>query len=539
MTSLPRSPGTSRAKVYLRQNAIVEPLYNQWYAWPYLISPMTAPMYVANLHLRLMESFVANPRVHMAALENPEMAGGPFLAFDEGKVEAVRRLVEKTRSESAPLLEFAEAVRQLTRLLAENADGASLQPLYARVPERLRGLVELVYDVNHHASIRFLEPLLYRSAAFDQGAQSVHLSLVEDDSRSFVFSTPRLEDGGKLALRVPFRHDALDGLFRLRDEPGDAGEAAEALGVASGDAARFEKLFTTDPPRPRDPHRDSGVRVRYFGHACVLVETRDTTILTDPVVAYEHGAGPARFSFADLPERIDHVLITHAHQDHCMLETLLQLRSRIGRIVVPRSGGGGLADPSLKLMLQASGFRDVVELDALESLETPDGSITAVPFFGEHGDLDIRSKTTYMVRLLGKSLLFCADSNAFEPRLYDHVADAIGELDALFIGMECDGAPMSWLYGPVVTAPLARRMDQSRRLDGSNCERGMTLVRRLRPRSVYVYAMGAEPWLGYLTSIHYTEASRPIVESRQLVRECLSMGVCAESLYGSKEWRLP
>jgi hypothetical protein len=111
----------------------------------------------------------------------------------------------------------------------------------------------------------------------------------------------------------------------------------------------------------------------------------------------------------------------------------------------------------------------------------------------------------------------------------------VGDLDAAFVGMECDSAPMSWLYGPLVTASLARRMDQSRRLDASNRERGMELVKRLRPRAVDFYAMGSEPWLTYLTSIFYTESSRPIVESRALVRECLAMGICAESLFGKKE----
>src|SRR5262245_6827528 len=146
MSNRTASPGTSRAKVYLRQNAVAEPLYNQWYAWPYLVSPVTAPMYVADLHLKLMESFVSNPQAHVAALRNPEMAGGPFLAFVEGRVDAVARLVAETRRRSARMLEFADAIRELSRILAERADGASLQPLYAEVPERLKGLVELVYD---------------------------------------------------------------------------------------------------------------------------------------------------------------------------------------------------------------------------------------------------------------------------------------------------------------------------------------------------------------------------------------------------------
>ena len=533
-----RPAGTSRAKVYLRQNALAEPLYNQWYAWHYLVSPLTAPMYVGNLHLRLMESFVENPQIHVAALRNPEMAGGPFLDFDESKVGDVARLVEHTRRRSAPLLKFAEAVRDLTRILADRADGSSLQPLYAEVPTPLRGLVELVYDVQNHPSIRFLEPLVYRSAAYDESAQSLHFSVVESDDRPFVFSTPRIEEGARLEIARPFRDEGLDRVFRMREHAQPLGFAREALDVSGPMEARFESLFTEEAPRPAQPYAGPGVRVRYLGHACVLIETRDTTILTDPVIGYEHGRASARFSFADLPPRIDYVLITHAHQDHCMLETLLQLRHKIRHVVVPRNNGGGLADPSLKLALKASGFPNVVEIEELGEIATADGTITSIPFLGEHGDLNILSKTTYLVRLLGKSLLFCADSNAFEPRLYDNLAHIIGELDAVFIGMECDGAPMSWLYGPVMTAPLARRMDQSRRLDGSDCARGMQLVKRLRPRSVYVYAMGSEPWLSYLTSIHYTDESRPIVESRALVRDCLAMGICAESLFGKKELQL-
>ena len=525
----------SSSEVYLRQNALAEPLYNRWYAWPYLVSPVTAPMYVGNLHLRLMESFLANPQGHVAASKNPAMRGGPFLNFDESKVPGVERLLEKTRREAAPLLEFADAVRDLTRILTTRADGSSLQPLYGAVPEPLQGFVELVYDVNNQPAIRFLEPLLYRSRYYDESAQSIALSVVDDDDRPFVFSTPRLEENDGLCLGLPYRHEGLDRLFRMREEPKPLGFAREALGLSDSANGRFEKLFTDQPPRAAEPRDLSGVRVRYFGHACLLIETRDTSILTDPVIAYDHGNGIPRFGFADLPRKIDYVLITHAHQDHCMLETLLQLRHKVGHVIVPRNNGGGLADPSLRLALERSGFERVSEIDELGSVETPGGSITSIPFLGEHGDLNIRSKTTYLVRLLGKSLLFCADSNAFEPRLYDHLRDLVGDLDAAFIGMECAGAPMSWLYGPLLTAPLARRMDQSRRLDASDCERAMGLVTRLRPRAVYVYAMGSEPWLTYLTSIHYTEQSRPIVQSRALVEACRGLGVPAVALFGKNE----
>jgi hypothetical protein len=105
----------------------------------------------------------------------------------------------------------------------------------------------------------------------------------------------------------------------------------------------------------------------------------------------------------------------------------------------------------------------------------------------------------------------------------------------MFLGMECDGGPLSWLYGPLLTKPLARKLDQSRRLNGSDYDRGFDIVKRLNPKHVYVYAMGQEPWLTYLTSIQYTEESRPIVDSNRLVEECRGRTIGSERLFGTKE----
>ena len=186
-------------------------------------------------------------------------------------------------------------------------------------------------------------------------------------------------------------------------------------------------------------------------------------------------------------------------------------------------------------MLQNVGFRRVREIDELEAIEVEGGAITGLPFLGEHADLNIRTKIAYAIKLEGNSIVCAADSNNIEPQLYAHLHDVIGEVDVFFVGMECDGAPLSWLYGPLLTKPLPRRMDQSRRFDGSDFEKAFDIVKRLNPREVYVYAMGQEPWLTYLTSIQYTDASRPIVESNKLVQECASQGRVAERLYGHKE----
>ena len=399
----------------------------------------------------------------------------------------------------------------------------------------LKGYVELTYDLNNNAALRFIEPLLYKSPFYDESSQSVTLSLVEKDDRPFVFSTPRLPDDKVLHVRRPFRDAAYDELFKMKVEPQPVAYIAELLGITGGEWELFSSFFTEEPPAPGARYAGDDVRIRYLGHACILVETKDVSVLIDPVVTYKDPADEARYTFIDLPEVIDYVLITHNHADHCMFETLLQLRHRIRNIIVPKNNGGLLQDPSLKLVLQNIGFRNVREIDEMEEVEIPGGAITGLPFLGEHADLNIRSKTAHLVSLLGKTILCAADSNNIEPKLYKHIHDLVGDIDVLFLGMECDGAPLTWLYGPLLTAPLARKLDQSRRLDGSNCEKGLCIVELLSPKQVYVYAMGLEPWLTYLTSIHYTDESRPIIESSRLVEECRGRGLTTERLFGQRD----
>jgi L-ascorbate metabolism protein UlaG (beta-lactamase superfamily) len=521
--------------VYLRPNVLIEPLYNQWYAWPNLISPATAAMYVANQHLKIMQSFVAAPQVHVSALKNPAMLGGPFLNYDASYAPAIRELMERTAREHAHMVEFAEAVKRLDQILADESQGYSLEPLYRRVPDILKGYVELVYDLNNHPSMRFMEGLLYRSRFYNPQSQSIAMSLVEGDSRSFVFSTPRLKNDGHLHLDIPFDHEGLRELFKMKQTPRIYAWIKDALGVRDEDDALFSTFFTEEAPPPSASYDGDGVRVRYFGHACVLIETRTTSILTDPVISYPFPGGGDRYTLADLPASIDYVLITHSHQDHCMAEPLMQLRHRIKNLIVPKNNAGFLADPSLKLVLQQIGFKQVREVDEMEAIEVEDGYIMAVPFLGEHGDLNIRTKSAYLMSLNGKTLFFGADSNNLEPALYDHIQKAAGNLDILFVGMECEGAPISWLYGPLMTKPLLRKMDQSRRLDGSDHAKVLEIVERLKPSEVYVYAMGQEPWLTFLTSIKYTPQSRPIVESDKLVAECRNRGLVSERLFGHKE----
>jgi L-ascorbate metabolism protein UlaG (beta-lactamase superfamily) len=521
--------------LYLKQNVLVEPLFNQWYAWSCLISPAAAAMFIANSHLKIMQSFVAAPQMHVNALKNPAMRGGPFLNYGVGRTPDVKRLIDKTKKEQAHMLELAAAIQSVSELLENEGTGASLEPLYEKIPAPLKGYIELVYDLNNHPSIRFIEGLLYRSPYYDTKAQSIALSLVERDDRPFALSTPSLHDGGQLSLPLPFSAPELDELFKMKFVPRPYGYIKDLLQVADSDDELFSSFFTEEPPEVAPRYEGESARVRYFGHACILLESKDVSILTDPVISYKYDSDTYRYTYADLPDEIDYILITHNHQDHCMFETLLQLRHKLKQVIVPKNSGGGLADPSLKLVLENIGFRNVREIDEMESIEFEGGSITGLPFLGEHADLNIRTKLAYLIKLRDRSVLCAADSNNLEPKLYEHIHGLVGDIDTMFLGMECDGGPLSWLYGPLLTKPMPRKFDQSRRLNGSNCERGISIVNLFNPRNVYVYAMGQEPWLTYLTSIQYTDESRPIVESNMLVEQCRARAITSERLYGCKE----
>lgn len=522
---------------YLKLNVAIEALMDRWYAWSHLVSPATAAMNIKNRHLQIMESYIKNPKIHAAAVKKPEMLGGPFIDYEGGRVAEIKSLHDHTLIKRANMLEFTNAVYELNDLLQKEAVGYSLDALYQKVPDILKGFVELYYDLNEHPNFRFFEALLYKSQYYDESAQSISLQLVEaDDARSFVLSTPRLDDEHLIHLDVPFKAETIDELFRMKRIPGDYQKLKEKLQIKPEQEALFESFFSTEPPKKYQKYEGSGIRTRYFGHACVLVETSEISILVDPIISYDgYETDVDRYTVDDLPEQIDYVLITHNHQDHVLLETLLQLRYMIKHIVVPSSGKGNLQDPNLKLMFNNIGFDNVIELDDMESIKMDKCTITGLPFLGEHSDLDVRSKLCYHVALHNDfKVLFAADSCNVQPEIYKRVQTVMGDIDVLFLGMECDGAPLSWLYGPLLSNKLDRDKDQSRRLAGCNYDQGRNLIEIFHPKNVFVYAMGLEPWLQFISSIKYTDESRPIIESNKLVNECNENSIMAERLFGER-----
>lgn len=528
-----------RDKLCLRPNIAVEPLIDQWYAWPHLIAPATAARNLTHRHLRIMDSYLSNPEAHAAAARDPGLAGGPFMNFEHARVAEISGLRDRTVTMRQNMIEMSAAIDELDSLLDEHAEGYSLEPLYQLIPAALQGYVELGYDLRNQASFRLIERLLYTSHYHDPAAQSLMLSAVTDDSRPFIFSTPRLGSPDTIDWRMPFACAAVDALYRLKSQPASFSEIRELLGVTEPNNALLRSFLTDQTPPETTRYMGAGLRWKYFGHACVLIESSDFSILTDPAVSYAYDGASDRFTYADLPPSIDFVLLTHAHQDHVLLETLLQLRNRIGTILVPRNSGGDLQDPSLKLILEACGFKQVREIDEMETIDLTSGTIQAIPFTGEHCDLAIRSKTAWLVRVGSHSMLLFADSRNLSPALYRNVHGQTGDVETIFVGMECDGAPLSWIYGPLLTRRLEREMDQSRRANASDYSSALGLVEQFKCRELYVYAMGQEPWLQFISSIRYTNLSNPIVESDRLVETARQRGIVAERLFGCKERILP
>jgi L-ascorbate metabolism protein UlaG (beta-lactamase superfamily) len=346
----------------------------------------------------------------------------------------------------------------------------------------------------------------------------------------------------QLLVDVPLNSPLLDTIFRGGLTGAELDDLAAGFGLRGERAARFASYFEpTPPPAPEPADSSAGDDVlEYVGHACVFARYRGTTFLVDPVLSYGGYPGGAenRFTFADLPERIDHLLITHNHQDHMLFETLLRIRHRVGRVLVPKSTNASLVDPGLGGILRRLGFTDVVEVDDLETLSCGSAEVVALPFLGEHGDLRIRSKTGWLLRFGERSMLFAADSTNISPTMYTKVAEVIGSVDTVFIGMESIGAAASWIYGPLYGEPLDRRTDQSRRLNGSNFPQAREIVDALEPDEVYVYAMGLEPWMGIVMAIDYDESHPAIVDSDLLVRHVQDKGGTAERLHLRRTLRL-
>jgi L-ascorbate metabolism protein UlaG (beta-lactamase superfamily) len=159
----------------------------------------------------------------------------------------------------------------------------------------------------------------------------------------------------------------------------------------------------------------STLTVTRIGHACQLIEIGGLRVLTDPwftqTATYYHGE-PVASGVAGLG-RIDAVVVSHEHYDHCDLDALVTAGFDLG---VPLIGPGTVAT-----IARDKGFRDVRAIEAWEATTVGDLTVTATP--GLHGVHEV----TFVIQSGGRTVFFGGDSLRV-PEL-STVPDRFGPLD--------------------------------------------------------------------------------------------------------------
>ena len=524
----------------LADSTLVEPLVQDFQAWWMTVAPLPASLHLQAYLVPLLKAYLQTPDFHAKAAKDPALSGSSFVGVAPERADEVRALLQRITSAQEDRLQLAEAFDTFqTQLLAE-AKGQSLEPLYARLPEPLKGLVELVYDYVNRPSMRVHEGLLYRGRQHKPELQSLRLGRLDADAdRDSLLTTPRLHKAGQIDWKTPFHDERLDRLFSLDLEPRPLSWIRDVLGDAVTSDAELLPLLTEAPARGADTWSGPGPRVRYVGHACVLVEWKGTSILVDAVVPVRPTqAGPLeRMSFADLPRRIDYVLITHRHPDHLDIETLLRLRHRIGTLVVPRASGALAGDYSPRLLGRSLGFRDVLEPYFYESLPLPDGELIAAPFMGEHGDV-AHAKSAWILRLGNERLFFAADSMCVDETTYRDLRSTVGDLHTVFMNTEIEGAPHTWMLEGFFPKKRDRKLEKNRRCRGSNAQEGLRLLELVGAKRLFNYAMGLEPWMEHIIGPAATPETPRMGESDRLLATARERGLQAERLRGAQEVHL-
>ncbi|MDW6005413.1 MBL fold metallo-hydrolase [Vibrio mangrovi] len=525
--------------LFLKPEVRVEALVNQWYAWLYTVSPAAAARYLVQRQIPLLKSYIKMPKLHTMAARSPRLEGGNFVDLAPEYLDECCVLLDQLLAQKDAQV-LSDALLDLNRLLQNHPSEHSLSELYSDIPASLKGYVELTYDMFNNLSYRLMEALLYQSEYYRTDRQSLSLS-IDHQARAFTLSTPRIADSG-YHWPVAFRDKRVDRLFQTELEPLTWSEIKALLSVSEKDEEQVRKLFTDEQrflsPEIKCtdmglPDKQGSLRCHYFGHACVLVEAQGKTLLVDPVISYYDHSDPERLCFRDLPEHIDYVLITHGHMDHLNLETLLRIRYKVGTVVVPATTNGQLQDPSMKLMLENCGFNHVVALDNSELITFAEGFIQAVPFFGEHADLNIQAKCCYLISIGEQKVMFAADTCNVEPALYQHFFRLSGKVDYLFVGMESEGAPTHWIYEPVLADKLSKGANESRRLNGSNAIQAEAMVKDLGCEKVFIYALGLEPWLSPLMGLTHTEDSKQLQQVEQFINSLGPQGIDVRLLSGT------
>ena len=125
------------------------------------------------------------------------------------------------------------------------------------------------------------------------------------------------------------------------------------------------------------------IKTTLVGHACLLIQSKETTILTDPVwfdYLWEevNTLCPSIALKKDKVPKLDVLNISHRHQDHFDVRTLAYLVKN-KRILTPETLVLAPKDNLLLDILNELEFKNIKEVTDFEPIQLKDVTITPTP----------------------------------------------------------------------------------------------------------------------------------------------------------------
>ncbi len=190
-------------------------------------------------------------------------------------------------------------------------------------------------------------------------------------------------------------------------------------------------------PPPAPPSRPGGMTATWINQATFLLQTAQHTLLTDPIFSARCSpvgwAGPRRVhapgvAFAALP-KIDTVLLSHDHYDHCDFPSLQRLARAHQPLFVAPLGH--------RELLASAGATRIVELDWWQSHAlAPDLTVTLTP--ARHwsrrgpGGTNLRLWGGFYLQTAARRVWFAGDSG-YDEALFRDIGRRCGAPDLALI----------------------------------------------------------------------------------------------------------
>jgi len=256
----------------------------------------------------------------------------------------------------------------------------------------------------------------------------------EQAAQARIKSSPRYEDG-------QFNHNGNVLKMSLKDY------AATTWEYVCGDSETTPKAAL--PLQPVDlayfnTKVPQQMNITWLGHSSLMIHIDGYRILTDPVFFSRLSIlGPSRFN-GDVPldinqlPAIDAAIISHDHYDHLSKPSILFLRARVKKFLVPLGVGARLVEWGVSR-------EQIVELDWWEDYRFDQNLrfvATPAQHFSGRGVTD-RNKTlwaSWVVIAPAHKIYFSGDSGYFEG--FKQIGDQYGPFDMTFI--ECGAYNEAW-----------------------------------------------------------------------------------------------